>query len=126
MQLETVQINNETVCVLFRPTGQKEYDLVKASGFTKWPPRLPEQPIFYPVTNQGYAEEIASKWNTKDVANGSIGYVTKFHVKESFLSRYNNETVGGKEHTELWIPAEDVDEMNENIIGEIEVVKVFE
>lgn len=126
MQIETTTINDELVGILYRPTGQKEYDLVKASAFKEWPPRLPEQPIFYPVTNQKYAEEIASKWNTKDAANGSIGYVTKFHVKQSFLSKYNVETVGGGYHTELWIPAEDVDEMNANIVGEIEVVNRFE
>ena len=31
---------------LYRPIGQKELDLIAESGFTKFPPRLPEQPIF--------------------------------------------------------------------------------
>jgi len=35
-----------------------------------FPPRLPEQPIFYPVTNEKYAAEIASKWSTADKASG--------------------------------------------------------
>jgi len=26
--------------------------LVEASGWLAWPPRLPEQPIFYPVLNE--------------------------------------------------------------------------
>ena len=67
---------------LYRPTGQIELDLVKESGFKKWPPRLPEQPIFYPVTNEGYAVQIARDWNTKGVTNGSVGYVTKFEVRQ--------------------------------------------
>jgi hypothetical protein len=48
---------------------------VKESDFKKWPPRLPEQPIFYPVTNQKYAEQIAKEWNVRD---SGIAYVTKF------------------------------------------------
>ena len=49
--------------ILYRPTGPNELQKVADTGFKRWPPRLPEQPIFYPVTNQQYAEEIAEKWN---------------------------------------------------------------
>lgn len=52
--------------VLFRPVGQAERDLIAESGFTTFPPRLPEQPIFYPVTNEGYAAQITRDWNTKE------------------------------------------------------------
>jgi hypothetical protein len=52
---------------LFRPVGQKELDLISESGFTRFPPRLPEQPIFYPVLNIEYAEQIARDWNTRNV-----------------------------------------------------------
>ena len=38
----------ETV-TLFRPVGPKELALLQQNGFSRWPPRLPEQPIFYPV-----------------------------------------------------------------------------
>lgn len=51
-------MNEETV-TLYRPTGPEELELVRASGFRRWPPRLPEQPIFYPVTNGAYARQIA-------------------------------------------------------------------
>ena len=48
--------------ILYRSVGQKEYELIRQSDFTAFPPRLPEQPIFYPVLTQKYAEEIALKW----------------------------------------------------------------
>jgi hypothetical protein len=108
--------------VLFRPTGPEELELVRASGFKKWPPRLPEQPIFYPVTNEQYAIEIARDWNVK--ASGS-GYVTRFHVRKEFMDRYRVEKVGGAHHTEWWVPAEDLEELNRNIVGSIEVVGEF-
>ena len=113
----------EELITLYRPTGQKELDLVEATHWKRWPPRLPEQPIFYPVTNEAYAIEIAQKWNTQD---GGIGYVTKFQVRRSFLSLYDVQQVGGKQHTEYWIPAEDLERFNDNIVGTIEVLHRFQ
>ena len=45
--------------VLYRPVGKTEYELIAQSEFTAYPPRLPEQPIFYPVLNEKNAREIA-------------------------------------------------------------------
>ena len=104
---------------LYRPTGPVELDLVRQSGFRRWPPRLPEQPIFYPVTNEQYAIEIASQWNIKD---SKIGYVTRFQVRADFISQYAIQKVGGAHHTEWWIPAEELEMLNDNIVGFIEVI----
>ncbi len=60
---------------LYRPVGQAELDLIRESGFIAFPPRLPEQPIFYPVLTRSYAEQIARDWNTKDPKSGFVGYV---------------------------------------------------
>ena len=111
-------MSEETV-VLFRPTGPEELELVKESGYKKWPPRLPGQHIFYPVTNEEYAKQIATQWN---IRNSGLGFVTKFLVKKAFMDRYEIQTVGGRNHTEWWIPASELEEMNSNIIGQIEVI----
>jgi len=111
-------MNIETI-TMYRPTGPLELKLVADSGYKRWPPRLPGQPIFYPVTNEQYAIDISSDWNVRD---DGIGYVTKFEVKREFVDRYNIEKVGGADHTEWWIPAEDLDELNSNIVGIIEIV----
>ena len=103
---------------MYRPCSKAELDLVKASGYSERPPRLPEQPIVYPVTNLEYANEI-NKWNISEYGNA---YVTRFEVKESFSSKYDLQTVGASHHTEWWIPAEDLGELNANIVGKIEVV----
>jgi len=108
---------------MYRPTGQPEYDLVEQSGFTEWPPRLPEQPIFYPVTNIEYAREIASIWNTKDPGNGNIGYVFTFEVNKSFADNYEIHCVGARHHTEWWVPAEDLHALNRNIVGKITLLE---
>ncbi|MDD5273092.1 MAG: hypothetical protein PHU14_10270 [Methylovulum sp.] len=108
--------------VLFRPAGPEEIALVAASGYQAWPPRLPEQPFFYPVTNEAYAIEIASDWNVQ--ASG-YGCVTRFAVNTAFMAKYPIQKVGGSHHTEWWIPAEDLSALNQNIVGKIEVIHEF-
>jgi hypothetical protein len=115
---------DEDTVTLFRPVGSKELDLIRRSGFREFPPRLPEQPIFYPVLNEEYAAQIARDWNARHNEDRR-GYVTRFRVRGEFLSRYEAQTVGGPVHKEYWIPAEDLPEFNRNIVGRIEVAAEF-
>lgn len=110
---------------LWRPVGEAELALIRDSGWASFPPRLPHQPIFYPVTNEAYAAQIARDWNTRDAASGYVGYVTRFRVRTSFLARYAPRVVGASAHEEYWIPAEELDEFNRNIVGPIEVTATF-
>ncbi|HYF34812.1 MAG TPA: hypothetical protein VD994_05925 [Prosthecobacter sp.] len=113
---------SEPSTTLYRPVGPKELALIEAAQWRAFPPRLPDQPIFYPVMNVDYAVQIARDWNVP--ASGS-GFVTRFAVRSDFLARYQVQTVGGREHQELWVPAEELTEFNENIIGLIEVIARF-
>ncbi|HLK27041.1 MAG TPA: hypothetical protein VKT28_00565 [Puia sp.] len=113
------------ITTLYRPVGQQELDLIKQSGYKKFPPRLEWQPIFYPVLNQAYAEQIAFEWNTNDEFSGYAGYVTAFDLQEEYLSKFPVQNVGGEIHNELWVPAEELEEFNDHIIGDIRVVKSF-
>jgi hypothetical protein len=110
---------------LYRPVGQAELDLIRLSGFRRFPPRLPHQPFFYPVVSEAYATQIARAWNTKDEASGFVGYVLRFNVRSDFLTHYKVHTVGGSDHREYWIPAADLEKLNDSIIGPIEVVSKF-
>jgi hypothetical protein len=108
--------------MLWRPTGPEELELVRASGWRRWPPRRPDQPIFYPVLNEAYAIRIARDWN---VAASGVGYVTRFAVESAFLSRYPVQQVGGQTILELWVPAAELDDFNDHIVGTIDVVREF-
>lgn len=108
--------------VLYRPVGPKELALIRESGWTQFPARLPGQSIFYPVLNEDYATQIARDWNVKD--SGS-GFVTRFHVRKEFLQKYSVHTVGASSHREYWIPAEDLEKFNRNIVGPIELIAEF-
>lgn len=118
------QSERKQTLTLYRPVGQSEYRLIEASGFRGFPPRLPEQPIFYPVTNHAYAAAIARDWNTREPAG--VGYVLAFDVDRAFIEHYAQHQVGSKMHTEYWIPAEDLEQFNRHIVGPIRVAECFE
>jgi hypothetical protein len=107
---------------LWRPVGPAELELIKQSGMRAFPPRLPEQPIFYPVTTEAYAIKIARDWNVP--ASGS-GFVTCFEVAKDFLDRYEVQLAGGKAYQEYWIPAEDLNAFHAAIVGEIKITASF-
>lgn len=107
---------------LYRPVGQAELDLIAKSDYREFPPRLPEQPIFYPVLNERYAREITENWNKKSVESGYTGYVTTFEIDDTYISRFDVQTVGAGYHQEFWIPAEALEEFNRHIIGKIEII----
>jgi hypothetical protein len=111
----------ETV-TLYRPVGPTELALVEESGFRAFPPRLPSQPIFYPVLTEEYATQIARDWNVK---SSGAGFVLRFRVEKGFINRYEVHKVGGPKHVEYWIPEEDLGEFNRHIVGPIELVSEF-
>lgn len=113
---------NVKTLMLFRPVGPKELQLIEQSGWREFPPRLPEQPIFYPVLTEDYAVRIARDWNVP--ASGS-GFVTRFQVDAEYAKKYPVRLAGGFAHQELWVPAEDLAEFNRYIIGLIEVTMEF-
>ena len=104
---------------LYRPVGPAELQLIEASGWREFPPRLPEQPIFYPVLNEAYAAQIARSWNVKD---SGAGFVTRFAVRADVVARYPVQTVGSAVHQELWVPADELEAFNQAIVGLIEVI----
>ena len=105
---------------MYRPVGPAELELLEGLGFRAWPPRLAEQPFFYPVTNLEYAREITVKWNVPQYGRG---YVTRFAVESAYLGRYAVQTVGAERHTEWWVPSEELEQFNQHLVGLIEVVE---
>ncbi|HLY32181.1 MAG TPA: hypothetical protein VKQ36_14215 [Ktedonobacterales bacterium] len=113
----------DRLTVLYRPVGEQELALIHARGDRAFPARLAWQPIFYPVTNEEYARQIARQWNAR---NGKRGYVTRFAVRSAYLSQFDIHTVGSSIHQEYWIPAERLEEFNAQIVGPIEVIAEYQ
>jgi hypothetical protein len=108
--------------ILYRPVGRKELDLIRAAGWTAFPPRLPERPIFYPVLNEEYATQITRCWNVPQLG---AGYVVRFAVDAEFASKYPVQRVGARHYEELWVPAEELDEFNRHLVSPIELIAEY-
>lgn len=114
--------SNAETTILYRPVGPQELELISHADWSYFPPRLPEQPFFYPVLNEEYANQIARDWNVK--ASGA-GFVTRFAVRTHYLKRFEIHVVGSSQHMEYWIPAEELEEFNSNIVERIELIAEF-
>jgi hypothetical protein len=90
-----------------------------------FPPRLVQQPIFYPVVNLEYARQIARDWNPPDRNSGFAGFVTRFDVSSTYLSKFELHTAGTSAHREYWIPARELTTFNKAISGLISVEEAF-
>jgi hypothetical protein len=110
--------------ILFRPVGLQELQLIAKAKYRAFPPRLPDQPIFYPVLNFEYARQIAEGWNTKH-NNPPCGFITRFEVQDEYIKQFAVEIVGSRENAELWIPAEELEEFNSNILGKITIEAAY-
>jgi len=115
----------EETLTLYRPVGLKEAELVVAEGCAGFPPRLPDQPFFYPVLDADYARQIARDWNARDAGSGHVGFVTTFEVEAPLAARYPVRTVGGRRHQELWVPAEELADFNAHLVGPIRFTEVW-
>jgi hypothetical protein len=118
-------MSNEQTIDLYRPFGQKELELIERSGFTAFPARLAGQSIFYPVLNEEYATFIAREWNTSDAASGYVGYVLRFSVRSGYISQFDVQKLGSATALEYWIPADQLCQSNDNIVGKIEIISRF-
>lgn len=118
-------MNTEPATTLYRPVGQRELDLIRDSGWRQFPPRLHWQPIFYPVLTEDYAIKIARDWNTKDANSDYVGYVLRFRISKRYLDQFEPQEAGGRQYREYWIPSENLDEFNANIVGQIEILHEF-
>jgi tetratricopeptide (TPR) repeat protein len=114
---------SENNMILYRPVGLQELALIYDSDMKAFPARLPQQPVFYPVLHLEYARQTASGWNAQ---NGQFaGYVTQFKVEDQYISQFEKHTVGESQHQELWIPAEEMEEFNQHIMGHIKVLEAY-
>lgn len=109
----------KNIKTLYRPVNGVELDLISGLRWESFPPRLPDQPIFYPVLNYQYAKEINDKWNIPFYGEG---YIVEFDIDEEYIDKFEIQNVGGEVHNELWIPTEELENFNSHIIGKIRLI----
>ncbi|OLD20926.1 MAG: hypothetical protein AUI91_05700 [Acidobacteria bacterium 13_1_40CM_3_56_11] len=109
--------------ILWRPVGFHEMAKVFEAGMKGFPPRLPEQSIFYPVLVQEYADQTAATWNTKE--EPFVGYVIEMEILDEYGARFTPQTVGSAIHRELWVPSEELAEFNNQLTKPVSVRRAY-
>lgn len=110
---------------LYRPVGLGEMVEIAEAESTRFPPRRPEQPIFYPVLTREYAEQIAERWNAPAAESGHVGFVTAFDLDTHYAAQFTAHVVGSAEHRELWVPADQLEDLNHHLVGPITLVSAY-
>ncbi len=110
---------------LWRPIGEQELGKIEASGMRAFPVTTRHEPIFFPVHSFEYADKIARSWNSVEEDYQFLKFIVMFSLTDKFLARYATQSACEGRYVEYWIPPEDLDEVNENIIGQIEVVAEY-
>jgi len=105
--------------------GLHELALIWDLGMREFPPRLPHQPIFYPVINADYARQIARDWNTRDANSGFAGFVAEFAFDNAYIAKFAPHVAGASQHQECWIPSEELSAFNKSITGRIRMQEGF-
>lgn len=124
MSTETQTATELELVTLYRPVGQTELDMIRYYEFRAFPPRWPTQPLFYPLATEQYATEVAQTWDAQQGGH-RVGYVLRFQVSKAYLERYDVQLVGRRYHQEYWVPAEELDAFNQQIVGSIEVIAEY-
>jgi hypothetical protein len=112
---------NSTATLFYWPITKQELDAIAESGFMGFPSEGALVSAFNPMTDPKHAIEIAHTWIAQDEAGGGVGYVVKFQLKNSYLGPFLDE-LRSQPYGEFRVPVDRRVELNENILGRIEVV----
>lgn len=109
---------------LYRPMSAEEYKAVAAKEFRGFPPRTEEQPLFAALLSQTGAERIAKHMRIEKRAEHTA-YVVSFLVEDSFIRQFPVQHDDEPDYRAVWIPAEDVELLNQHLIGKIRMLERF-
>ena len=105
--------------ILFHALGSDELELIKRSGWTQFPSRSREEPLFYPILTEEYATQVAKE---AYVEVDGVGWVIKSAVSTDFVRKYDVQQIGASYQREYWIPAAELADLNRHLVGPIEVL----
>ena len=113
----------EETTTLWRPVGPDELRLIEQSGMRAFPPRLPEQPIFYPVLSEEYAVKIARDWNVPATAPATS---RAFACNAAFLRHTKSKRRADRRIESTGSPRKIFPRSMQLLVGEIEIIATFD
>ena len=110
---------------LYRPLSAEEYRAVEEKGFTGFPPRSEEQPLFTALLSEEGATQIARHMRISKTAENLI-YVVSFLVDDAYIRQFPVQHANERNRRALWIPADEVDILNQHLIGKIRLIASYQ
>jgi hypothetical protein len=103
--------------LLWRAVDVRSYaSFTSRAARSSW---TPEERLFCPVLSEWLARSTADDRSRRLAPQGS--FVVSFSIDDPYASGFEPHTVR-REHEELWVPAEQLWELNEHIEGPIRLV----
>ena len=110
---------------LYRPLCAEEYHEIEAMKFKGFPARNPDQPLFTALLSQEGASQIAKRMKVAKQADPTV-YVVSFLVDDAYIRQFPVQHTDDRNRRALWIPAEEMDILNQHLIGGIRVLATYE
>lgn len=110
---------------LYRPLNAEEFHAVEARSFRGFPPRSDEQPLFTALLSEEGASQIAKHMRIAKEAENTV-YVVSFLVEDAYIRQFPVQHAEERNRRALWLPAEEVDILNQHLIGTIRVIASYQ
>lgn len=110
---------------LYRPLCADEYHEIEALKFQGFPPRSGEQPLFTALLSQEGASQIAKHMKVAKQTEPTV-YVVSFLVDDAYIRQFPVQHTEDRNRRALWIPADEMDILNQHLIGGIRVLASYE
>lgn len=110
---------------LYRPLDAEEYHAIEARRFHGFPPRSEEQPIFTALLSEEGASQIARHMRISKQADNTV-YVVSFLVDDAYIRQFPVQQAHERDRRALWIPADELDILNQHLIGDIRVLASYQ
>ena len=111
---------------LYRPISADEYAAIKEKEFKGFPHRSAEQPLFTALLSQEGSIQIARRLRVDKQTESDMVYVVGFIAEDAYIRQFPVQHADDPERRALWIPAEEIDILNQHLIGKIRVLDSFE
>ena len=111
---------------LYRPISADEYAALKEKDFSGFPPRDAGQPLLTALLSQEGASQIARHMRVDKQTEDNTVYVVGFLVEDPYIRQFPVQHAGETDRRALWIPAEEVEILNQHLIGKIRVLEQFQ
>ncbi len=109
---------------LYRPLSAEEYRQIESMEFKGFPARSAGQPLFTALLSHEGASGIARHMRIEKQSEHKV-YVVGFLVEDAYIRQFPVQNTDQPERRALWIPAEEIEILNQHLVGKIRMLDCF-